>query len=66
MKEIPIKDTYEYDLINRLVLGVNTLLNPRHSVKIKGLSQEDVFELEQACSVLERLYDLVGDDVTYE
>ena len=44
---------YEFELVSRLFIGINTLLNPRHSCKV-GLKQSDFIKLEEAAAVLEK------------
>lgn len=58
-----IKETAEYQRIYNTMLNINSILKPNSAIKIKGLSQDDVIALEMAYSVLERLYNAVGDDL---
>ena len=46
---------YETDLVKLLYDEINTLLNPYHLTKIKGVTEYDYYVLERAASVLEKL-----------
>ena len=50
-----MNNDYEMELVEKMVSGFNTLLNPVHSAKLRGFTRSDVDKLENAIAVLETI-----------
>ena len=63
-----MNNDYEMELVEKMVSGLNTLLNPVHSAKLRGFTRSDVDKLENAIAVLEtiKLKNLSCDDDGYD
>lgn len=63
-----MNNDYEMELVEKMVSGLNTLLNPVHSAKLRGFTRSDVDKLENAIAVLEtiKLKNLFCDDDGYD
>ena len=63
-----MNNDYEMELVEKMVSGLNTLLNPVHSAKLRGFTRSDVDNLENAVQVLEKIKfkNLLSDDDGYD
>ena len=61
-------NSYEMELVERLISGLNTLLNPVYSAKLRGFTRSDVDNLENAVQVLEKIKfkNLLSDNDGYD
>ena len=65
---LKMDNNYEVELIEKLISGLNTLLNPVHSLKLRGFTRSDLDILESAVNVLEttKLKNLLSDNDDYD
>ena len=65
---LKMDNSYEMELVERLISGLNTLLNPVHSAKLRGFTRSDVDNLENAVQVLEKIKfkNLLSDNDGYD
>ena len=65
---LKMDNSYEMELVERLISGLNTLLNPVHSAKLRGFTRSNVDNLENAVQVLEKIKfkNLLSDNDGYD
>ena len=63
-----MNNDYEMELVEKMVISLNTLLNPVHSAKLRGFTRSDVDKLENAVQVLEKIKfkNLLSDNDDYD
>ena len=61
-------NSYEMELVEKMISGLNTLLNPVHSLKLRGFTRSELDILESAVNVLEtaKLKNLLSDNDGYD
>ena len=63
-----MNNDYEMELVQKVISELNTLLNPVHSLKLRGFTRSDVDVLESAVNVLEtiKFKNLLSDNDGYD